>query len=153
MLTVSNYHYIREDFSTPFPSIFGVTPIAFKSQLEKLKEVGKFVSPKELISNTDEILKAKENYILVTFDDGLREQFELAKPILDDLQIAAMYFINSINFIEKQVSLVHKIHLLRSQIAAADLLKLFANLSPTSGFDLTADEKSKALEHYPARRC
>ena len=26
MLTVGNYHYIRNDYRTIFPSIFGVTP-------------------------------------------------------------------------------------------------------------------------------
>ena len=148
MLTVSNYHYIREDFATPFPSIFGVTPVAFKSQLENLKTVGRFIAPKELLANTDDILNSKENYILVTFDDGLKEQFELAKPILDSLRIEALYFINSINFIEKEVSLVHKIHLLRSQIAPSDLMQSFTGLSSESSFELTSKEKIKAVEHY-----
>lgn len=148
MLTVSNYHYIREDFSTPFPSIFGVTPAAFKSQLENLKTVGRFISPKELLAKTDEILNSKENYILITFDDGLKEQFELAKPILDSLQIEALYFINSINFIEKEVSLVHKTHLLRSQIAPSVLMQNFTDLSSESSFELTSEEKIKAVEHY-----
>lgn len=148
MLSVSNYHYIREDFASPFPSIFGVTPDAFKSQLEQLKKVGKFIAPKQLLENTQEILNSKQNYILVTFDDGLKEQFELAKPILDSLQIEALYFINSVNFIEKEVSQVHKIHLLRSRIAPSDLLESFARLASECNFELTDEEKIKAAEHY-----
>ena len=48
MLTVSNYHYIRDDFTTPYPSIFGVTPSFFKSQLLAIKEIGTYITPQQL---------------------------------------------------------------------------------------------------------
>ena len=123
MLTVSNYHYIRENFTTPYPSIFGLTPEMLKKQLLLLKESGRFIHPKDLLLNTDEILKSQQNYILVTFDDGLKEQYTNALPILDELTIPALFFINSINHLEKKVSLVHKIHLLRSIISSEEILK------------------------------
>ncbi|HMK06210.1 MAG TPA: hypothetical protein VK476_01690, partial [Flavobacterium sp.] len=97
MLTVSNYHYIREDFSAPYPSIFGVTPQAFERQLLLLREMGTFIHPQDLINNADEILSSEQHFLLVTFDDGLKEQLTLAKPILDKLGIPALFFINSIN--------------------------------------------------------
>lgn len=148
MLTVSNYHYIREDFTSQYPSIFGLTPESFKRQLIELQKIGKFISPKELLENTDEIVNSKQNYLLVTFDDGLREQFEIAKPILDDLKIEAMYFVNSINFIEKKVSLVHKIHLIRSQVSPEDLMSNFLKSTFKSKFELSEIDKKKAIEHY-----
>ena len=81
MLTVRNYHYIRESFETLHPSIFGVTPADFKNQLLLSLNDGVFVKPNEIITNLEEVLKSKENYYLITFDDGLKEQFDLALPI------------------------------------------------------------------------
>ena len=122
MLTVCNFHYIRNNFNSLFPSIFGVTPKDFENQLRELAKTGIFINQKDLIDNTDAVLNSSQNHILITFDDGLKEQFELAKPILDQLNIKAIYFINSINFIKKKVSVVHKIHLLRSIFTSKELL-------------------------------
>lgn len=148
MLTVANFHYIREDFSAPFQSIFGLTPNAFEHQLNQLSQIGTFVSQGELLQDADTILESDKNFVLITFDDGLQEQYLWAKPILDRLGIAAVYFINSINYIEKEVSLVHKIHLLRSQISSADLLEIIADSGINSNLTLTDDEKNKAQIHY-----
>lgn len=126
MLTISNYHYIREDFTANYPSIFGVTPDLFKKQLILLKDKGDFVNSNDLISNGDDILKSKDNYCLITFDDGLKEQYKYAVPILDELNIPAVLFANSRNFQDKKVSTVHKIHLLRSIISPTDFLNKIA---------------------------
>lgn len=123
MLTVSNYHYIRDDYRTNYPSIFGVTPSQFKEQLLLLKNLGEFVSADDLINNTDTLIASANNYILVTFDDGLKEQYKFGFSILDSLNIPALFFANSINFEQKKVSTVHKIHLLRSIISPGDFLK------------------------------
>lgn len=145
MLTVSNYHYIRENFETKFPSIFGVTPILFREQLLLLKKTGIFIHPNDLINNIDEILKSEQNYILITFDDGLKEQYNFALPILKELNIPAIFFINSINHIEKKVSLVHKIHLVRSIISTVILHKKLVHFV---GKNLSAQEVKKAHQFY-----
>lgn len=148
MLTVSNYHYIRDDFTTPYPSIFGVTPTFFKEQLIALKKIGTYITPQELLANYDAVINSSTNYVLITFDDGLKEQYIKAKPILDALDIKALFFINSINFIEKEVTLVHKIHLLRSQMSTPvffDILKEFDTGGKTM---LSEKEKRQAILHY-----
>ena len=94
MLTVCNFHYIRNNFDAPYPSIFGVTPCEFENQLLKLSEKGEFINQKIVIEDIDSILASKKNFILITFDDGLKEQYVLAKPILDKMNIEAIYFIN-----------------------------------------------------------
>lgn len=146
MLTVSNYHYIRHDFGAPYPSIFGLTPDQFSLQLDLLGHTGSFVTPVDLMAHTDDILKSSENYILVTFDDGLKEQFLSAKPILDSRGIRALYFVNSSNFMECKVSLVHKIHLLRSVLAPEALLSALDRV--VAGRKLNDAEKSRAEQHY-----
>lgn len=145
MLTVSNYHYIRENFKTEFPSIFGVSPIFFRQQLLMLQGTGIFIHPNDVMNNLDEILKSEQNYILITFDDGLKEQYDFALPILDELNITALFFINTINHIEKKVSLVHKIHLVRSVVST---VVLYEKLVYFTGKNLSLSEVKKAHEFY-----
>lgn len=143
MLIVSNYHYIREDFSAKHPSIFGLTPRQFKEQLEELSKHGKFISLEGLLKFQNKPLD--RNYILITFDDGLREQYELAKPVLEKMDIPAVYFINTSNFREKEVSLVHKIHLLRSEIPSQEILSELSRYNDTV---LSEQERHLAISHY-----
>ena len=125
MLVVSNYHYIREDFTAKYPSIFGVTPSQFENQLIELSKKGNFISQDELLNFKEKFFD--KNYILITFDDGLSEQFELAKPILDRLGIPFVFFVNTENFKDKKVSLVHKIHLVRSKMPSSEIIDFITN--------------------------
>lgn len=145
MLTVCNYHYIRKTFESSYPSIFGVTPDLFEEQLILLKKKGTFIHPNNLINDSEEILKSEQNFILITFDDGLKEQFENALPILDKLNIPALFFINSINHIEKKVSLAHKIHLVRSVVSSDEL---YENLVTATARKLTPIEIQQAHRFY-----
>ncbi|MES2863887.1 MAG: polysaccharide deacetylase family protein [Bacteroidota bacterium] len=122
MLSVSNYHYIREDYSANYPSVFGVTPAGFQNQLKELSNIGDFVTINDLQNNYNDIISSKDNFYLITFDDGLKEQFTYALPILDSLNIPAVFFANSINLLENKVSNVHKIHILRANLAPEILL-------------------------------
>jgi peptidoglycan/xylan/chitin deacetylase (PgdA/CDA1 family) len=145
MLTVSNYHYIRTDFNAKFPSIFGMTPAQFDQQLLLLKNHGTFVSPNDLTNHFSEILKSEENHILITFDDGLREQYDHALPILDHHNIPAIFFASSINTEHKKVNTVHKIHLLRSILAPAQVMH---KLSENKINPLEISERSHAHSVY-----
>lgn len=146
MLSISNYHYIRHDFTADYPSIFGVTPAAFQKQLLLLKNNADFVSAADLLSDGDDILASKDNYFFITFDDGLKEQYELALPVLDSLNVPAVFFANSSNYSEKKVSTVHKIHLLRSKISAKDFLRLLAQQAHS--VSLSAAEMRTAESTY-----
>lgn len=148
MLTVSNYHYVREDFKAPFPSIFGVTPAVFEKQIILLNSTGQYITPDDLTDNIDYILGSDDNHLLITFDDGLKEQYEIAKPILDSQNVKALYFVNSINFIEKEVSLVHKIHLVRSQIAPNILLQHINDQLSGYNVALSENDRAKAASYY-----
>lgn len=147
MLTVSNYHYIREKYDAKYPSIFGVTPDAFKNQLELLRNEGDFIAPRDLVGNLEGILASNDNNILITFDDGLKEQFDFALPILDELNIPAVFFANSRNFEEKKVSTVHKIHLLRSVFSPKEFLAKLSDFDTTT-LILTETERAKEIYRY-----
>jgi peptidoglycan/xylan/chitin deacetylase (PgdA/CDA1 family) len=146
MLTIANYHYIRENFNANYPSIFGVTPEMFEKQLLLLNSKSDFIHPNELILNYNEIVNSNENYFFVTFDDGLKEQYQYALPILDELNIPAIFFANSRNFQSKKLSTVHKIHLLRSIISPHDFLSQLSKLN--TNVKLSEDEGAKAQSIY-----
>jgi len=140
MLIVANYHYIREDFSAPYPSIFGLTPAQFRNQLEQLSRFGDFISQEDLLHHPKRAFE--KNFFLITFDDGLKEQYELAKPVLEEMGIPFVFFINTSNFSDHKVSLVHKIHLLRSHVAPKELLQEL-EVNP-----LSEKEEKAAIKHY-----
>jgi peptidoglycan/xylan/chitin deacetylase (PgdA/CDA1 family) len=145
MLTVSNYHYIRENFDLKYPSIFGMTPVQFRNQIQGLKKTGDFVRIYDLLSHTEDILTSNKNYYLITFDDGLKEQYIHALPIMEELNVDGLFFVNSINHEEKKVSTVHKIHLLRSEIHPKEIL---AGIKEFTDLDYSNEEKSKAHKVY-----
>ena len=114
MLTIVNYHYIRESFNNKYPSIFGMTNSQLKNQLLLLKNQGDFITIEGFNKNHEELIKSKDKFNLITFDDGLKEQYHNAYSVLQELDLEAYFFLNALNFKEKKVSLVHKIHLLKS---------------------------------------
>jgi peptidoglycan/xylan/chitin deacetylase (PgdA/CDA1 family) len=146
MLTIANYHYIRENYNTKYPSIFGVTPEQFKKQLLLLSTKADFIHPNDLILNHKDIIGSNENHYFITFDDGLKEQYQYALPILDELNIPAVFFANSRNFQDKRLSTVHKIHLLRSIVSPSDFLMELAKQNNT--IQLSESDVTKALYIY-----
>jgi peptidoglycan/xylan/chitin deacetylase (PgdA/CDA1 family) len=145
MLIVSNYHYIRPEYNAKYPSIFGVTPAEFRQQLLLLVDKGRFVSSIDLLNNSKQIVESKEKFYLITFDDGLKEQFDYALPILDELGIPAVFFVNSSNFYLKKVSTVHKIHLLRSIIPPDEFVQQLFHFDSIELSDL---ETKRATDIY-----
>ncbi|MCB9252180.1 MAG: polysaccharide deacetylase family protein [Flavobacteriales bacterium] len=147
MILAVNYHYIRKDFNNPYPAIFGVKPTEFRNQLEILSRFGSFISQEELRIRIRNNEKPSSNKIefLITFDDGLKEQYDEGLPILNEMGIPAVFYVNTINFENHEFSLVHQIHLLRSQIPSA---KLYSDLSGSYNIFLSETEKTEAANHY-----
>ena len=117
MLAAVNFHYIRDDFTTPYPGIYGQTPEQFENQLKVLSSIASFVSAKDIKNHILDGEPLPERGIMITFDDGLQEQFTKALPILDRLNIPALFFTNTKPIDEQRILNVHKIHILRTRIA------------------------------------
>ncbi len=146
MLAAVNFHYIRENYDYPIRAIHGTNSALFRKQLELLSKEGVFVSSQEVYQAVIEKHPLPKNSILITFDDGLKEQFEVALPILMDMGIPAIFFVNPFNIIESKISSVHQIHLLRSFLPAAELLSKI----DTYGINvkLNPSEEKLAQDHY-----
>ena len=49
--------------------------------------------------------KLKKNHVCLTFDDGLKSQFDIALPVLEDLNIKGFFFVSTSVFGKKQMNL------------------------------------------------
>jgi peptidoglycan/xylan/chitin deacetylase (PgdA/CDA1 family) len=149
MLIAVNYHYVRPVFDAPHPGIHGITPDQFESQLQTLARAGTFVSA----ANIREALRGDAplpaRALVVTFDDGLREQFEQARPVLARLGIPAIFFINTQPIADETVSSVHKIHLLRANLPVAEFGKRLGEAAERQAVRLDLEVTAPAaIEHY-----
>ncbi len=139
MLIVVNYHYVRPAFDAPYPSIHGITPQQLEAQLRLLGTLGEFVTGAQL---RDAVQNGGENAlpscaILVTFDDGLREQIDHALPVLERLGVPAMFFVNTDPIARGRVSAAHKIHLLRAHTPPGQLWELLGRTARARGVAIT----------------
>ncbi|MGE0479637.1 MAG: polysaccharide deacetylase family protein [Phycisphaerae bacterium] len=117
MLIVVNFHYIRPSFEAPHPGIVGVTPAQFAAQLERMAAAGEFVSLADVLRAVRNGDALPPRAWLITFDDGLREQFEHAWRWLVRRGVPAAFFVNTAPLASGTPEPVHVLHALRAQIA------------------------------------
>ncbi len=87
-VSVLMYHRV-----TPPSSAFDGCPVeTFRAQMQWLKHYCLPIGPDELLQHTRE-LKQVRPPVLVTFDDGFRDYFDHAYPILKELNIPAVVFL------------------------------------------------------------
>lgn len=121
-ILVVNFHYVTDEV---FPHR-GIVPVGndeFKSIIEDLIEEREPISLRMILQWTQEGKPLPEHGFMVTFDDGLQCQFANAEPILKALGVEAAYFANTQHLVSETLLPVHKLHLIRSQFASADLLE------------------------------
>lgn len=151
MFIAVNYHYVRPSFTAKYPGICGITPAQFRSQLCELGRHGTFISPLDLKRRIIDDAPLPAKAILITFDDGLKEQYEAAYPLLNELGIPGLFFVITKNMMEQTVATVHKIHLLRTIMPLADLISAVmkeARILGCTAVELTEEEKDIAHRHY-----
>ncbi|HET8793271.1 MAG TPA: polysaccharide deacetylase family protein [Nitrososphaeraceae archaeon] len=87
-----SYHYVRPKIN-PFPRILGNDVDEFQNHIKMLQKNYSIISPNDILDfyyGARDFDKSKN--ILLTFDDGLSEHFEVAK-ILHECDIKAIFFI------------------------------------------------------------
>ena len=92
-LLVFNYHRIGEPgVDSLDQGLFSATPAQFAAQVEYLTSHFQVIGLSELTTGAD--WRAKPQ-VMITFDDGYRDNFELAVPILKALNAKAVFFIST----------------------------------------------------------
>ena len=87
-----DYHYVRPKVDL-FPRLIGVSLDDFKTQINYFEENFQIINLKNVQDFYQKNFKM-ENGMLITFDDGLSDHFDVAK-FLSDEKISGVFFINS----------------------------------------------------------
>jgi peptidoglycan/xylan/chitin deacetylase (PgdA/CDA1 family) len=107
LLAVFGYHRIRPDdvrFSTPFcDEVFGPTASEFERQVLWLKRHTRVLSEAELLEVLEGGRPLPGRCSMITFDDGYRDNYELAYPVLRRHGVPAMFFVPSGLVAERRV--------------------------------------------------
>lgn len=131
------YHYIAGE---TFPGL-GVHPFGvdrFQKQVELMARTCRFLSLEDLARPALPSLGTCSRYAVLTFDDGLAEQFELAWPLLQAMGIPGAFFPCTAPLKTGKFLHVHRMHALRSAMADGELLALFRELAREKGFETSA---------------
>jgi peptidoglycan/xylan/chitin deacetylase (PgdA/CDA1 family) len=148
-LVVVNFHYVRTRYDEPYPGIHGITPAQLDAQLSVLGDAGTFVSAADVRDAARGRRELPDRAVLVTFDDGLREQFENALPVLDRLGVPALFFVNTAPIAHETVSAVHRIHLLRAHVAPPRFVEMLHAHAERRGVSLAVgSDDAKATAQY-----
>jgi len=148
VLTAINFHYIRPAFSTPYPGIHGVTPAEFENQLDELGRVFTYVSGDDIRAAVDGTRALARNALVVTFDDGLREQYEHAWPILERKGIPVIFYVNTRPIAERRISAVHQLHLVRAHTPPEEMTRRVADVLAQSECPTPSDVDHLAARQY-----
>ena len=121
-LQIVNFHYV-EDETYPQNGIVPVRSQEFRSIIEVLVREREPVSLSELNAFMQGKLELPRKSCFITFDDGLRCQWEVAVPILDSLHVPAAFFVCSEHLYSNQLLDVHKLHVVRSRETSINILR------------------------------
>ena len=141
-LLVVNYHYFRE--SKYGQGIYPINKRNFSNQIENLSNIYKFLSLDDLYDFYKKESYPDENYCMITFDDGLKEQL-LAYDILLKKGVPATFFVNTLPLINKKALDVHKLHYVRTKIEDSYLFDIIENYINLTDYNII---KEKAYNQY-----
>ncbi len=116
-----NYHYVQNP-SAQWQGIYPCSVDDFEKQVKFLSENYKIVSVGEIYQAVKQGQKGK--FCAITFDDGLRDQYNNAVPILRQYHVTATFFIIA-SVLEGYLPTTHKIHTLLSKISTKFLVDMF----------------------------
>jgi peptidoglycan/xylan/chitin deacetylase (PgdA/CDA1 family) len=93
-LVVLTYHRIAEPGANLFyDPVISATPESFRAQVEWLHNRVRLLALNELIDQVESGSPWREPAMLLTFDDGYRDNFDLAAPILGERKVPATFFV------------------------------------------------------------
>lgn len=126
-----NYHYFCSGVAPRGRAIFPVSSDAFAAQLELLGESFDFVSRERLLAAVRGSAPLPARACMITFDDGLRQQYEIALPILRRLDVDAVFFVPGRPLAEGRAVATHKVHYARERLSDARCLEIVAQSRPS----------------------
>jgi peptidoglycan/xylan/chitin deacetylase (PgdA/CDA1 family) len=147
-LIVLTYHRIAELSSNPFyDPVISATVDSFHEQVQWLQHHFRLLTLDEFIGQVSAKSAWREPGLLITFDDGYRDNFDVAVPILNERNIPAAFFIPT-NFLEAPhlpwwdfVAYVIK----QTQMARFTVQRDRQGRLPSLNLDLTTASRAEAI--------
>jgi peptidoglycan/xylan/chitin deacetylase (PgdA/CDA1 family) len=136
MLLAINFHYIQPEGRFPYPGIYPTSEEQLDYQLGELSRSFEFISGDDLVRAATGETTLPERACLITFDDGLKEQFAAAAPILERHNVSGVFFICTQPLLERVGLTVHKMHRLRATRPPEKFLEQVLNTTEEMGLDL-----------------
>lgn len=116
------YHYVRDLQASTYPAIKGLDANIFEKQLEYLTNQYDILSMEDVITayktGDDSILPEKG--VLLTFDDGYIDHYEVVYPILKKFGVQGSFFPNGMAVKEHKLLTVNRIHFILAAAEAQD---------------------------------
>jgi peptidoglycan/xylan/chitin deacetylase (PgdA/CDA1 family) len=116
--------------SFPFAGIHGFTVDAFREAVRKLVDNFEPISLPQVVQAVRDEETLPEKACLVTFDDGLKCQYETALPVLQELGVPAAFFVSGGPYDGEGAAMVHRLQCLRANWGDHEVLKLVNALAP-----------------------
>ena len=124
---IVNYHYV-EDQRDDRKGIWPCAVDEFERQIKYLSENYKIVSVGDVYEAAQR--HDKNKFAAITFDDGLKDQYQNAIPILKKYGATAAFFPITGTLDGKYIPATHKIHLLLSRFDIKELINQFIKSFP-----------------------
>ncbi|MBN1941098.1 MAG: polysaccharide deacetylase family protein [Candidatus Diapherotrites archaeon] len=129
------YHYVRD--KTNFKAF---TTSQFREQVSYLSKNYRIIGLSELIEQ-----KPRDKTCVITFDDGIKDGFTNALPILEEHNAKATFFIPGGILTEKKVLNAQKRHLLLAKLGTEKFVEEF-NSSAESIFRVREESKKQGYQ-------
>ena len=114
------YHYVRDSAATPFPGIRALPPAHFERQLDWLQREYTLTGVDAVRAALDGGPPLPANAALLTFDDGFRDHYESAFPLLVRRGLTGVFFLSHDACVPPHRLLgVHQTHFLLATLGAA----------------------------------
>ncbi len=148
ILLAVNFHYVsRERVASP-RAIFPVTVSELAAQVELLARHFEFVDRDLLERAVVGGRPLPERACLITFDDGLRQQAELALPALLELGVVPLFLIPGQPLAEGRALYVHKVHHMREVLDREQFADVLTAPLARTGFSLDDVSEEQGTTAY-----
>jgi peptidoglycan/xylan/chitin deacetylase (PgdA/CDA1 family) len=128
-----NFHHVREANSSDFPGLHHRSPQQLTEQVRTLARDFDFATPdavREIIQGRRAI---ESNLCVLTFDDGLRDHHDHVAPVLGDLGLEGIFFVNTGPWEDGRLLPVHMAHLLSARYSYVELAADFERSAAERG--------------------
>ena len=127
-LLAVNFHYVGIS-EQPFPGVHSLSSDAFKSKIEALADRYEMIGLPDVLRVIKEGRNFPSRSCLITFDDGLRCQMEVAMPILDQLKVPAAFFVLGGPLGNGTPASVHKLQWVRTTLGDKLISRLIEDMA------------------------